>query len=415
MLAEIITIGDEILIGQTVDTNSAWLGKELNKYGIEVIQITSINDRKENILRAIKGAESRVDLIIITGGLGPTKDDITKKTLAEYFNTTLVPHQESLENIERIFNRRGQEIIQANIDQSLVPQNCSVILNTKGTAPGMFFEENEKIYISLPGVPYEMKAMMENVVFEKLDQCSDNYTIVHKTYTVVGIPESHLSESLSSVEDNLPPHIKLAYLPHLNLIRLRLSGRSNTLHKEDMLSEIESIFDAVRTIVGDKFFEGELSLGEVIGTLLSEDNKTIGTIESCSGGFLAHQLTTISGSSRYYKGSLLTYAYETKVAVADIEQTMLNQYGAVSEEVCRAMVTNAQKKLDVDYCISTTGIAGPSGGTPDKPVGLVYIGLALPNGEVEVKKCVFRGSRIQVIQRTAITAFEMVRIALRKG
>ena len=412
MLAEIITIGDEILIGQTLDTNSAWLGEHLNTYGVEVIQISSINDKKESIVNALKAAETRADIILITGGLGPTKDDITKKVLADYFGAQLIPNHGALENIKDIFHRRSREVLQINVDQALVPDNCEVILNTKGTAPGMYFEENDKIYVSMPGVPYEMKAMMEQVVFRKLNAKGDNYTIVHDTITVVGVPESHLSVAIESVEDNLPPHVKLAYLPHLNLVRLRLSAKSIALSPAQLKSDIDTAFAAIKSIIGNVWFDGDRNLPEIVGEMLIENKRTIGTIESCSGGYVAHSLTAIAGSSAYYKGSLLTYAYETKVAIADIDQNMLNIYGAVSEEVCEAMAKNARKKLDVDYCISTTGIAGPGGGTDEKPVGLVFIGLAKPDGSIEVKRCEFHGTRLQIIERTAYTALDMVRRAL---
>jgi len=412
MLAEIITIGDEILIGQTVDTNSAWLGEHLNTYGIEVIQITSINDKKESIVAAIKSAENRADIVLITGGLGPTKDDITKKVLADYFGASLIMHEGTLQRIKHIFESRGRSLIQANIDQALVPDSCEVIPNTKGTAPGMYFEKNGKIYVSMPGVPYEMKAMMENVVFEKLNKQGDNYAIVHKTITVVGVPESHLAQIIESVEDRLPSDIKLAYLPHLNLVKLRLSGKSILRSEVELMTDIDTNFEKIKELIGNVWFKGDQGIAEIIGTMLKANKQTIGTIESCSGGFVAHSITANAGSSAYYKGSLLTYAYETKVRLADINQDVLNNVGAVSEEVCEAMAKNAKQKLDVDYCISTTGIAGPDGGTADKPVGLVYIGLAKPDGSVEVKKCEFHGTRLQIIERTAYTSLDMVRQAI---
>lgn len=409
MLAEIITIGDEILIGQTVDTNSAWLGENLNEYGVEVIQITTINDSKKSIVEALKAAEKRADIILMTGGLGPTKDDITKNVLADYFAVTLVENHGALENIKNIFHRKGREVLQINVDQALVPSNCQVIQNNKGTAPGMYFEENGKIYVSMPGVPYEMKAMMEDVVFKKLNSKGDNYTIVHDTITVVGIPESHLSLAVEHIEDSLPAYIKLAYLPHLNLVRLRLSAKSNTHSAEKLRTQIKYYFDQIKEIIGNVWFDGNRTLPELVGKLLQRSSQTIGTCESCTGGFVAHQITSVAGSSAYFKGGLLTYAYETKVAVADIDQDILNKVGAVSEEVCAAMALNAKAKLEVDFCLSTTGIAGPGGGTDSKPVGLVYIGLALPDGSVEVKRCEFNGTRNQVIERTAYMALEIVR------
>lgn len=412
MLAEIITIGDEILIGQTIDTNSAWLGNRLNQYGIEVIHISSINDKEDSILTALQLAENRADVIIITGGLGPTKDDITKKVLAKYFNSELVQNEEAFKNIEHIFTKSGREILQVNIDQALVPANCKVIPNMRGTAPGMYFEENEKIYVSMPGVPYEMKDMMERVVFDKLNKAGDNYAIVHHTITVVGIPESQLSHKIEAIETSLPSYLKLAYLPHLNLVRLRISGKSMTLTESYLRSEINNYFDNIKLEIGNVWFDGEKTLPELVGALLLRNGKSIGTCESCSGGYIAHQLTKMEGSSKYYKGSMVTYAYETKVDLLDVNQRDLNRLGAVSEEVCRQMVLNGKEKLAVDFCISTTGIAGPTGGTPTKPVGLVYIGLAKPDGTVEIKRCEFPGTRMQVVERSALTALDMVRSEL---
>ncbi len=412
MLAEIITIGDEILIGQTVDTNSAWLGKQLNNRGIDVVQITSINDKKDSINNAIKEAESRAQLILITGGLGPTKDDITKKTIAEYFDVPLIISEIALENIQRIFEKRGRNLLQINIEQAKVPSNCTVIPNTKGTAPGMYFEVNEKIYVSMPGVPYEMKAMMELDVLDRISSKINELTIVHHTITVVDVPESLISNQLEEIELALPPYIKLAYLPHLNLVRLRLTAKSEKHTKQELENQLENQFNNIKNTLGNVWFDGDRNLPEIIGELLIQAKQTIGTVESCSGGYVAHCLTGVAGSSAYFIGSLLTYAYTAKVNIVDVSQEMLNEFGAVSEEVVTVMAANGKKKLGVDFCISTSGIAGPGGGTETKPVGLVYIGLALPNGHVEVKRCDFHGNRLQVIERTAYTALNMLRLAL---
>jgi nicotinamide-nucleotide amidase len=412
MLAEIITIGDEILIGQTIDTNSAWIGKNLNDRGIDVVQISSINDKKASIVKAIQEAEKRADLILITGGLGPTKDDITKKTLAEYFNAPLILSEVALQNIESIFAKRGRSLLQINKDQATVPSNCIVIPNTKGTAPGMYFEENGKIYVSMPGVPYEMKAMMELVVLDKIAEKVNNLTIVHRTITVVDVPESLISNNIESIELSLPQYIKLAYLPHLNLVRLRLTAKSEELNTQRLEQEIDLHFDKIKEKIGPVWFEGDRNLPEIVGELLVNNSQTIGTVESCSGGYVAHMLTSIAGSSAYFLGSLLTYAYSAKVSMVDIPQELLNSVGAVSEEVVNLMAKNGKKKLNVDYCISTSGIAGPGGGTPSKPVGLVYIGLALPDGSVEIKRCEFHGSRLQIIERTAYTALNMLRMTI---
>ncbi len=349
MQAEIITIGDEILIGQTIDTNSAWLGNRLSDYGIEVVQITSINDKRTSIIDALQAAEKRAQVILITGGLGPTKDDITKKVLADYFNTHLVTDNKAMDNIQKIIKRLNREVLQINLDQALVPANCIAIQNYKGTAPGMYFEENNIIYISMPGVPYEMKAMMENDIFSMLNKKNSNFAIEHKTITVVGVPESHLATQIENIETNLPPYIKLAYLPHLNLVRLRLSAKSNTHTRSELRNSIQEAFMSIQTLIGGSWFDGEISLAEVVGDLLKKNKLSIGTIESCSGGYIANKITSVPGSSAYYKGSLLTYAYETKADIADIAPKELLKYGAVSHEICEQMARNAQRKLNVDY------------------------------------------------------------------
>jgi nicotinamide-nucleotide amidase len=408
MLAEIITIGDEILIGQTIDTNSAWLGNRLNEYGIEVIQITSINDKKSSIIKALGEAEKRADLVLITGGLGPTKDDITKKVLAEYFECDLVYDKSAQENIQTILKRLNREILQINLDQALVPEKCIAIQNSKGTAPGMYFEENNTIYVSMPGVPYEMRAMMENDIFKRLQSKNSSYAIEHHTITVVGIPESHLATNIEHIENSLPDYIKLAYLPHLNLVRLRLSAKSIEHSVEELSTQIQEVFNQIKMIIGDSWFEGETRLSAVVGESLVTNEKTIGTIESCTGGFIASKLTEIPGSSAYFKGSLLTYAYETKISLVKIDRNLLNEVGAVSKEVCEMMAKNAQDILEVDYCISSTGIAGPGGGTNEKPVGLVFIGLAKPDGSVMVEKCQFYGTRQQIVERTSNKALDML-------
>jgi nicotinamide-nucleotide amidase len=412
MLAEIITIGDEILIGQTVDTNSAWIAKQLNTRGIDIVQITSIRDEKDSIIHALNVAKSRADLILMTGGLGPTKDDITKTTLADYFNVGFRLSKSALENVRYIFSKIGRDLLKINEDQAMVPDNCKVLINKKGTAPGMYFQEDNKIIVSMPGVPYEMKYIMTHGVLPKIEPFLDDLTIVHKTITTVNVPESLISQNIEHIETNLPPYIKLAYLPHLNLVRLRLSAKSTQKSNNELLHEIEGYFDEIKEILGNVWFEGERNISEIVGELLIKNGNTIGTVESCTGGYVSHQITSAVGSSAYYLGSMLTYAYEHKVKNANVDPDVLLEKGAVSEEVAFQMAKNGKEKLGVDYCLSTTGIAGPGGATDTKPVGLVYIGLAKPNGEVEVKKCRFRGSRVQVIERTAYTALDMVRIAL---
>lgn len=412
MLAEIITIGDEILIGQTVDTNSAWLGKELNIRGIDVERISSIRDTSDAIINALNEAKGRADIILLTGGLGPTNDDITKITLAKYFNTELVLNEDALENIKSIFSRYDRPLLQVNIDQAKVPSNCLCLKNPKGTAPGMYFNEEGVIIVSMPGVPYEMKAIMTHEVLPRLEKLAQDLTIVHETITVVNIPESLLSEQIRDIESALPDHIKLAYLPHLNLVRLRLTGRTPSIGKESLEQEIHQHLDKIKHRIGNVWFHGDKSLSEIIGELLIKEESTLGTIESCTGGYIAHSITITPGSSAYFYGGVLTYSNQFKIDMIGVDEKLFTTVGSVSEEVAHQMAQKGKNVLGVDYCISATGIAGPSGATEEKPVGLVYIGLALPDGRVKVKKNHFSGNRAQVIEKTAYTAMEMLRSEL---
>lgn len=412
MLAEIITIGDEILIGQTIDTNSAWLGIELNAIGIDVERISSIRDTPQAILKALDEAEQRADIILLTGGLGPTKDDITKKTLAQYFNVKLVQNQEVLEHVTSIFRRYNRPILQVNLDQALVPDKCQVLHNAKGTAPGMLFKKPNCIIISMPGVPYEMKYIMKSHVLPLLSTLENNLSIVHKTITVVDIPESLLSAKIEHIESNLPEFIKLAYLPHLNLVRLRLTGKSRRHTEHELESEINGYFNEIKQLIENSWFEGDSNLGQIIGNMLIESKQTIGTIESCTGGFIAHSITINPGSSAYFLGGIVSYSNQYKIDLIGVDQELFTTVGSVSTEVARQMALKGQSKLGVDYCLSATGIAGPSGATETKEVGLVYIGLALPQGECKVVECHFRGNRQQIIERTAYTALNLVRQAI---
>ena len=414
MLAEIITIGDEILIGQTVDTNSAWLGKELNKRGIDLLRISSIKDTPEAISQALQEAEQRASVILLTGGLGPTNDDVTKETLASYFDVELIADKKVLENIEKRFKKRGIELLQTNLDQALVPSNCIVIPNGKGTAPGMWFNSAERVIVSMPGVPYEMKAMMSDFVFPKLEEQLDSLRIYHETITVVGIPESILSHKIGEIEAGLPPYIKIAYLPHLNLVRLRLTAKSSSHSEDELKSVIGNLFKRIKERIGDSWFEGDHSLATIIGQLLQGAEKTLGTIESCTGGYISHCITLVPGSSSYFLGSYTTYSNQLKIDLMDVDSPLFTTVGSVSEEVAGQMAINGKAKLGVDYCLSATGIAGPSGATELKEVGLVYIGLSGPEGLIQVTKNQFRGDRAQIIERTAYAALEMLRRVLTK-
>lgn len=412
MIAEIITIGDELLIGQVVDTNSAWMAKELNLAGIRVFQITSVSDDESHILKSLDDARIRADVILITGGLGPTKDDITKLTLCKYFNTKLVFNDEAYKELEAVFKRFGREITPRNKTQADLPEKCTPIINRKGTAPGMWFEEGGKIFVSMPGVPFEMKAMMANDVIPRLRERFKLPFILHKTFLTQGIGESFLADKLESFEDALPKQFKLAYLPTPGMVRLRLSVYGE---EESVKSEMAKQSNALEAIIAPYIYGyGEESLQSVIGDLLRSAKKTVSTAESCSGGFLAHLITSIPGSSDYYIGSTITYSYKSKTDILQVPIELLNQFGAVSEEVVIKMAEGARKVFETDYAVATTGIAGPSGGTSDKPVGTVWVGVATPEGVV-THKFQFGGDRYRNIEMTAVNALSMLRKELLKA
>jgi len=408
MKAEIITIGDEILIGQIVDTNSAWIGEQFNMNGIEIIQITSVRDNHEHIKEALQSAESRVDLVVITGGLGPTKDDITKKVLCDYFNTELVFHQPTLDHIIDRFNLRGIDINKLNRDQALLPASCTILPNKLGTAPGMWFEQNDTIFVSMPGVPFEMKYIVEYELLPRLRETGKTKAIYHKTVLTQGLPESMLAERIAGWEDALPAHIKLAYLPNPMAVRLRLTARGGEVEvlKKDVEAEIEKL----KPLISENIFGyNNETLAEVSGRLLLKGGKTLAVAESCTGGYVSHLVTLTPGCSDYYKGSVTAYSNEIKEKVLGVNPETLNHFGAVSEEVALEMAVGVKKALKAEYAISTTGIAGPTGGTPDKPVGTVWIGVSGPN-RTFAKKYVFVGDhRERNIVRSAQTALQMLR------
>lgn len=410
--AEIITIGDEILIGQTIDSNSAWIGRELHAYGVEIEQITSISDNVLKITEALDLAFSRSDLILMTGGLGPTNDDITKKCVAKYFNVGLKVHEPTLEHIVNRFTQLSIPISQINKDQALVPENAEVLFNTKGTAPGMLFRRKERTLVCMPGVPYEMKSIVKNHLIPILAKANKDIVITHKTITMVNVPESVIATKIEDIEKNLPEDIKLAYLPHLHLVRMRLSGRSSTKTRSEMETQIDAIFDEIKSRFPKSYFEGELSLSEIVGQMLQKQNKRLVTIESCTGGFLAHSITAIPGSSAFYSGSIIPYSYDLKTSLLQVDPTILAEKGAVSEEVVRHMSEYGLKLLNADFAISTSGIAGPTGGTETKPVGMVWVAISQKNGKTISKKLQLRGERLQVIERTTIKVLEMLRQCL---
>jgi nicotinamide-nucleotide amidase len=413
MLAEIITIGDEILIGQIVDTNSAWMAAQLNDIGIRIKQISSVSDSREHILTALREAADRADVILITGGLGPTKDDITKKTLAEYFNVGLIENKEALENVERIFRRiRGTlaELLDVNKQQALVPENCEVIQNDNGTAPGMWFNDNGKIYMSMPGVPHEMMYMMQEKVIPKLKSSLKLPFIIHKTILTAGEGESYLALRIADIEDSLPSFIKLAYLPKLGQVRLRLSGygEDSAFLKEKVNEFAAKIVERINNVV---IAEEDISIEKAILNYMAQNNLTLSVAESCTGGYISHLITQHAGSSKVFFGGAVSYSYELKESILGVKQETLEKFGAVSEETATELVQGALLNFKSDYALAVTVIAGPDGGTPDKPVGTVWVAVASDNKTV-VKKLTFGNKRLQNIERTAIAALNMLNTLL---
>lgn len=407
MKAELITIGDEILIGQIVDTNSAWMGQQLNLLGIEVYQVTSVHDNHDHIMKALAEAEENADLVLITGGLGPTKDDITKHTLCEYFGTELVFHPEVLEHVRSLLSSRNVNINQLNTDQALLPASCTVLHNSAGTAAGMWFERNNTIFVSMPGVPFEMEAIMTEEVFPRLTKLGITQSIVHKTVLTIGLPESMLAEKIEQWESALPYFIKLAYLPSPMMVRLRLSGYGTD--QSELEAEIDRQVKKLLGIIPENVFGFDNdNLGLVIGRLLKESSRTLAVAESCTGGKIAHFITSNPGSSAYFKGGVVAYSKEIKNKLLDVSSEIIETFGAVSQQVAEAMARGAQKVLNSDYSVATTGIAGPDGGTEEKPVGTVWIAVAGPSGIIS-KKYIFRHNRERNIIRTTHTALNMLR------
>jgi nicotinamide-nucleotide amidase len=379
--AEIITIGDEILFGQIIDTNTQWIGAQLTDIGIRPVRKTSVGDKKEDILAAFSDASKRVEIIIVTGGLGPTKDDITKHTFCEYFESRLEINEEALELITGFFAKRGRAMTELNIQQAALPTNATYIPNLWGTAPGMWFEKDGVIYVSLPGVPYEMKSLMEFEILPRLKKRYNQNIITHRSVRTIGIGESFLAARISDWEDALPHHIKLAYLPHFGQVRLRLTGTGTD--DVQLNADLQSQVDQLLPLIEENVFGYDKDeLESVIGTLLLKNGETLGTAESCTGGFVANQVTSVPGSSNYYQGSVVSYSNSVKVNVLGVSEKTLETYGAVSEETAREMAEGARRVLNTTYAISTTGIAGPDGGTPEKPVGTVWIACATPTETV---------------------------------
>ena len=409
MQAEIITIGDEILIGQIVDSNSAFISKELNKIGVSVYQITSIQDDKEHILKSLKEAGERSSVVIITGGLGPTKDDVTKHALCEFFDDKLVQNNSVLHHIEELFKKYiTTPISDLNREQAMVPSKATVLHNEFGTAPGIWIKKGETAYVSLPGVPYEMINLIKKSVLPKIIEEYERPHIVHKTILTYGMGESAIAEKLEDWEDNLPSFIKFAYLPNIGSVRLRLSAKGED--KEALLRGIEEQVQKLYPIIGDIVYGEEEEDGKVekqIGTLLADKKMTLSTAESFTGGSIAERVTSVPGASAYFKGSMVCYATEAKVKLLGVPQELIDQYSVVSEEVAIAMATNVKERLGTDFAIATTGNAGPSKGDSDADVGTVYIGIGTPKGAF-AQKFVMGKHRDRVVKKSVNKAFELL-------
>ena len=406
MLAEIITIGDEILIGQIVDTNSAWMAKSLNAIGIQVKQITSVSDDADHIIEAIAQAEKRAKIILITGGLGPTKDDITKFTLARYFNMGMRRDQATLDHVTEIFRKYKRPMIDVNIRQADVPDGCEVIQNKNGTAPCMWFDRGEHIIVSMPGVPFEMMYLMDEEILPRLKKSFDLPFIYHKTILTANIGESFLAQEIAAIEDNLPAGIKLAYLPKLGQVRLRLSasGTDEQQLKQEVDYWSKQIVAQIKPFV---VAEDDIALEKAVLDIMKARQLTLSTAESCTGGYIAHLITQHAGCSAVYDGGAVTYSYDLKQSVLGVSEETLNQFGAVSEQTVKEMALGAIAHFKTDYSVAVSGIAGPDGGTEDKPVGTVWIAVATKNGVV-AKLHTFGNKRIQNIERSAIAALTMI-------
>lgn len=410
MKAEIITIGDEILIGQIIDTNSAWIGQQLNMVGFDVTRISSINDTPEAIVNGLNILYPDTNLVLLTGGLGPTKDDLTKHTLSKYFNMPLTFREEVYAHILELFSSLGRVPSPINREQAMLPDGCRVLPNKMGTAAGMLFEHNGRYIVSMPGVPYEMKHLMLTQVLPIVSKELLRQHIVHETILTVGVPESEISERIADIEENLPALVKLAYLPRPGMVRLRLTAKGQD--EKQLQRDIYAAKLAITKRLGNVVYgANEESLEQVVGQMLAQKKQTISTAESCTGGYIAHKLTSIAGSSAYFLGSIVAYSNAVKIQQLGVEEEALNAHGAVSETVVKQMAEGAKKRLQTDWAISVSGIAGPDGGTDEKPVGTVWIALAGPE-ETVTQKFQFGNDRGRNIKKSAFAALDLLRTAL---
>ena len=406
--ASIITIGDELLIGQVVDTNSTWMAQQLNKAGILVVRRIAVGDVWEEIWKALDEESKHADIILITGGLGPTADDITKPLLNKYFGGELVVDEGALQNVKYIFEKvLHRPMIERNLQQAEVPDTCKVIQNKRGTAPGMWFEKDGKVFVSMPGVPFEMKGMMDDYVIPELSAHFIFPHIIHRTLLTAGVGESFLAEQIKDFENALPAHVKLAYLPNYGMVRLRLS--SVGFDRIAIEKEVDNLFKKLQQLVKENMVTNEDEpMEKVTGNLLIARNKTMCTAESCTGGYIAHLLTSIPGSSAFYDGSVVSYSYKAKEDLLNVSKEVLQTKGAVSEEVVIEMAKGALVAIQSNYVIAVSGIMGPDGGMPDKPVGTVWIAVGNSN-KIEAQKLYFRFDRERNTQLTATNALNILR------
>ena len=407
MNATIVTIGDEILIGQITDTNSGYIAKELDKIGVRVTEMLSISDDQHHIVDTLKSLQNKVDLVLITGGLGPTKDDITKKTLCDYFEDTFVRNQAVEDHIVALFTRMNFNVSQVNRDQALVPSKAIILNNQYGTAPGMWMKKEQTVFVSMPGVPYEMKAIVTDELIPKIVQEFKRPFILHQTILTYGQGESIVAERIEAWEDGLPDFIKLAYLPSPGRVRLRITGRGND--KQKLQDTIDDLVKKLFELIGDIIVgtEEAETIEVVLGKLLTQKGKTISTAESCTGGKIAEVITSVAGSSNYFRGSVVTYATDTKVSILGVKQSTINEFSVVSLQVVEEMALGIQQLMKTDFAIATTGNAGPSKGDADATLGTVCVAIATPNG-VFSEQFNFGQPRQKVIDRTVNKGLEML-------
>jgi nicotinamide-nucleotide amidase len=415
MKCDVISIGDELLIGQTINTNASWIGEQLNNLGFTIAHGAVIPDNKNDIIQALNNAAKRSNIIIITGGLGPTKDDITKHTLTKYFNTSLELNKDIESQIIDYFKSVNRPILKSNLDQALLPKSCKILNNSRGTASGMWFEKDDVIYISLPGVPYEMKGIMQEHVFPKLLSKMGGKTVVmSKTIRTHGMGESFLAEIIKLWEDNLvSDNIKLAYLPSPGIVKLRLSIVG--LDKLILERKLDEVINELKALIPDQIYGyGNATMEGVVGELLKDKNQTLSTAESCTGGSVAKMLTSVSGSSSYFNGSIISYTNQSKSELLDVNEQNIDKFGAVSQEVVEQMAANVRVKFNSDYGISTSGIAGPSGGTNEKPVGTVWIAVANKD-KVISKKLTLGYNRERNIHVSSLSVLNLLILELIKN